>query len=73
MVVVIDVENDVIEDVLPYTLDKNAYVYTGYTNNIEKICTGKYNQKIITYNYPEDFLNNNKNKIYSNQYSEVFK
>jgi uncharacterized membrane protein len=62
-----------LEDILPSTIDRDSYVYSGRTNTIEKRTLHYYESKVIAYNFPTEFLNNNKNKIYNNGSSEIFK
>lgn len=68
------ITQNIITDILPSVIDKNAYVYSDYSNTINSLVIAKdKNSKEISYNFPSDFLNKNKNKIYSNGYSELFK
>lgn len=60
-------------DIIPSTIDKNAYVYASYTNIILNTTFAEYNNREIDYNFPKSFLNTNKNLIYNNGNSEVFK
>lgn len=60
-------------DILPSTLDKNAYVFLGHANFIDKIIIELYNGKDIKYNLPENFLNSNKDLIYNNGSSVIYK
>ncbi len=54
-------------------MDKKAYVYSSYTNTIKKRAFVSYKGETISYNFPTEFLNQNKNKIYNNRESELFK
>lgn len=63
----------VIYDILPSTIDRNAYVYLSRTNMIVEKAFKKHGIDLISYNYPLEFLNKNKNLIYNNGGSEVFK
>ena len=65
--------NRIIGSVLPSTMDKKAYVYSSYTNTIKKRAFVTYKGEVINYNFPTEFLNQNKNKIYNNGESELFK
>ena len=64
-----------ISPILPSIIDKNAYVCLGYANTIKKIIplSLQGGMAILNYNSPTQFLNDNKNKIYNNGESEVFK
>lgn len=66
-------KNRIIESVLPLTMDKKAYVYSSYTSIIKKRAFVSYKGEIISYNFPTEFLNQNKNKIYNNRESGLFK
>jgi uncharacterized membrane protein len=66
-------KKNIIEDILPSTIDKNAYVYSSYVNTIYKRTFIVYENKVMSYNFPTEFLNNNKSKIYNNGSSEIFK
>jgi hypothetical protein len=68
----IDIKN-MLKDVLPSTIDRKAYVYSTYVNNNKNRTFAYYNSKIIGYNFPKDFLIKNKNKIYSDGSSEIFR
>lgn len=65
--------NKVIENVFPSTIDKKAYVYSSHTNMIEKKAFVIAWRGMINYNFPTEFLNKNKNKIYNDGGSEIFK
>jgi len=63
----------IINDVLPSTIGRDAYVYSCFTNTIKKRAFVGVKGELITYNFPTEFLNQNKNKIYNNGDSEIFK
>ncbi|MHB1376982.1 MAG: DUF2206 domain-containing protein, partial [Candidatus Humimicrobiaceae bacterium] len=62
-----------IYDTLPSIIDKNAYVYLSYANTIKKISIKSFRGEIMEFDFPIQFLNDNKNKIYNNGSSEIFK
>ena len=66
-------KNRIIKSVLPSTMDKKAYVYSSYSNTIKKRAFVSIKGETINYNFPTEFLNQNKNEIYNNGKSEVFK
>ena len=68
-----NITQNIITDLLPSTIDKNAYVYSSYANTIDRRTFAYYKHHELSYNYPHQFLGENKNKIYSNGYSEIFK
>jgi uncharacterized membrane protein len=60
-------------DILPSTIDTRSYVYLSQTN-VEKGKVYKiYNIGLLAYDTPIEFLNSNKNLIYNNGGSEVYK
>ncbi|MBE3128779.1 MAG: DUF2206 domain-containing protein [Actinobacteria bacterium] len=60
-------------DILPSAIDKRAYVYLGYSNVTDKVILQLFKGKVILYSLPENFLSNNKNLLYNNQYTEIYK
>jgi len=66
-------KKNIIKDILPSTIGKNAYVYSSYVNTMNKRTFIHYELKVMGYNFPTEFLNQNKNLIYNNGNSEVFK
>lgn len=60
-------------DILPSAIEKRAYVYLGHSNVTNKVILQLFRGKVILYTLPENFLSNNKNLIYSNQYTEIYK
>jgi uncharacterized membrane protein len=68
-----NINSSVLWDILPSTMDRKAYVYSSYLNTIENRTFSGSGLKIMGYNFPTEFLNQNKNLIYNNGSSEVFK
>jgi uncharacterized membrane protein len=68
-------EGRFIYHILPSIIDKDSYIYLNYTNTIKKIIPQfvQGGATSISYNLPTQFLNDNKNKIYNNGESEIFK
>jgi uncharacterized membrane protein len=64
---------DFINDIYPGMIRKESYVYLGYRNTEKKQSSITYNSDIITYEYPIQFLDDNKDLIYSNGYSKIYK
>jgi len=60
-------------NILPTTINKENYVYSSMSNTIQEITFKYYGRGLLTYNFPTKFLNENKNKIYCNGGSEIFK
>jgi len=64
---------NIIKDVFPSVIDKKAFAYSSYTNTIEKRGFAYIEGQEIGYNFPSEFLNQYKNKIYNNGSTEIFK
>ena len=62
-----------LNDVFPQTIAKDAYVYLSYSNAVQKKGYIDTAGQIISYNFPNEFLSDNKNEIYNNGGSEIFK
>ena len=65
--------NLISDDVVPSKIKPASYVLESYTNNFAGRAFKTFNNRLIFYNFPKEFLNDNKNKIYNNGGSEVFK
>jgi uncharacterized membrane protein len=68
-----NINTDIVLDMLPSTMDRKAYVYSSYVNTIENRTFAYYGVKKMGYNFPTEFLNQNKNLIYNNGGSKIFK
>ncbi|HSW81070.1 MAG TPA: DUF2206 domain-containing protein [Candidatus Saccharimonas sp.] len=66
------VQQDLLNDVYPGLVRKNAYVFLGYATVSKQQATVYYNGKLISYSYPIQFLDDNKNLIYNNGGSRVY-
>ena len=64
---------DLTFDILPSTIDTRSYVYLSQTNVERGKIYKRYNIDFLAYDTPIEFLNSNKNLIYNNGGSEVFK
>jgi len=60
-------------NIFPQILRKNSYVYAGNSETVFKKAYTLIQGGSIPYNFPTEFLNDNKNKIYNNGGSEIFK
>jgi hypothetical protein len=60
-------------DIYPGTIRRDAYVFINYSNINQDVATISYNNDLLTYTYPTQFLNQQKNLIYSNGGSEVYR
>lgn len=62
-----------INDLYPGIIRRDAYVFLGYTTVTKQQTSVFYNGEIITYQYPLQFLNQNKNLIYNNGGARVYR
>jgi hypothetical protein len=67
------ISNHISINLLPKFVDKNSYIYSNYVNKVFSRETLAYQEESIVLNFPTEFLNENKNKIYNNGGSEIFK
>ncbi len=62
-----------VNDVNPGLIQPYAYVYLGYNNVTTNQAAIFYNGDLISYTFPTNMLNQQKNLIYSNGGSEIYK
>lgn len=60
-------------DIIPGVVEPYSYVLLGYNDTVNKQAFLSFDGNTFTYNYPMQFLNNNKNLIYSNGGSEIYR
>ena len=60
-------------NVFPSLIDQNGYVYANYANTLDGIGIQSPKDARMEYNFPNDFLNNNKNLVYSNYYTHIYR
>jgi uncharacterized membrane protein len=60
-------------DILPWTIDKHAYVYSGYGETVNGLATVYYSGSFVRYKYPSELLDNTKNVIYNNGQAKIYK
>lgn len=60
-------------NIFPQILKRDSYVYAGNSEVINKKAITYLAGSQVGYNFPTEFLNDNKNKIYNNGGSEIFK
>lgn len=60
-------------DLNPGIIQKDAYVFLGYTNVTKNQAAIFYNGDLITYTLPKKLLNQQKNLIYSNGGTEIYR
>ena len=61
------------QDIFPQVIRKSSYVYLSSSNITEKSILAWLRESAVGYSNPLGFLNENKNLIYNNKYSEIFK
>lgn len=66
-------KHNIYNGIFPSTIDRGAYIYLTYVNTIEKIVNFSYKGIFLGYEYPIRFLDNNKNEIYNNGQSIIYK
>lgn len=63
--------------VIPTFMEKTSYVYASYSNTVKELnyldARERFNRGVLTFNFPTEFLNSNKNLIYSNSVSAIYK
>jgi uncharacterized membrane protein len=59
-------------DIMPSFVKTYSYVLLGYNDTVKKQVFISYDGDTLTYKYPVQFLNSNKNLIYSNGGSEIY-
>ncbi len=59
--------------IFPAIITRDSYVYMSYDNIHRGAAYVEYNNNLINYSYPIQFLGNNKNLIYNDGDSEIFK
>jgi len=68
---------DKVTKIIPSLIIKTSYVYSNFANKINEInywdARERFNNGVLSLNFPTEFLNNNKNKIYNNGGSEIFR
>jgi len=61
------------QDIFPQVIRKSSYVYLSSSNITEESIFVFLRGSVVGYSNPLRFLNGNKNLIYNNKYSEIFK
>lgn len=59
--------------IFPQTIEQSSYVYLMGENIIRGTAFSLYNNNLLTYNYPLAFLNSNKNLIYNDGGSRIYR
>lgn len=63
----------VYNDILPWTIDQQAYVYRGYSEVKNDEATTYINGAFLNYQYPSEILGNTKDVTYTNGRSIIYK
>lgn len=66
-------ENWMKYDILPQVITKNSYVYMSNSNIAYGSASVYLQGTMVNYGFPSAFVNQNKNLIYNNSYSKIFK
>ena len=72
LVAMTGISNGVIADVTPLTINQEAWIYASRTNVVDKRARVLFDNDLVTYAFPSDFLNANFNLVYTDGSSEVF-
>ncbi len=59
--------------IFPLSMKKDTFVYMITVNLVDNMAFLQYQNQTIKYEYPIDFINSNKNLIYSNQGSRIYR
>ncbi len=62
-----------IVEVFPSLIDKNGLVYSNYANTVNGVGITSPKDTRMEYNFPNEFLTNNKNLIYNNKDTRIYK
>jgi hypothetical protein len=60
-------------DIIPGQIETYSYVLLGYNDTVNKQAYISFDGNTIAYNYPIKFLGSNKNLIYNNGSSEIYR
>ena len=60
-------------DILPWAIDKDAYVYATYPEVVNGTATTYVKGSFIRYDYPTQSLDKNKDLLYNNGSAKVYK
>ncbi len=60
-------------DILPWTLDKQSYVFTSYAENSNQVATTYYQGSFVQYQYPTALLNSHKDLLYNDGQAKIYK
>jgi uncharacterized membrane protein len=64
---------DTLDDIYPVLVRQDSYVFLGYTNVRQRLATVSIDGDLVTYHYPLNFLDDNKDLIYANGGARVYR
>ena len=64
---------DTLNDIYPPLVRQDSYVFLGYANVRKQLATVSIDGDLVTYHYPLKFLDANKDLIYDNGGSRVYR
>jgi uncharacterized membrane protein len=60
-------------EIYPGLIQRDGYVFLGYTNITKQTTSAIYNNEAISYTIPVDFFDTNKDLIYSNNAARIYR
>ena len=69
----VESQNWIKQDIFPQVIRKSSYVYLSSSNITEESVFVYLRANMVGYSIPSRFLSENKDLIYNNKYSEIFK
>jgi uncharacterized membrane protein len=64
---------ETLDDIYPVLVRQDSYVFLGYTNVRQHLATVSIDGDLVTYHYPLNFLDDNKDLIYANGGARVYR
>lgn len=61
------------QGVMPTEIGQGDYVYAGNVNLHKELAFGYYQNRVFTFNFPDDYLDRNKDIVYANGHSRIYK
>lgn len=73
LIVPTDIKRGIMYDVTPETIAKGSYVYADYANVVNGISMASQKGQSYKFGFPDAFLRDHKNVLYSNGSSEIYR
>lgn len=73
LVVPTDIKRGIMYDVTPETIARGAYVYADHTNVVDGLSMTSQKGQSYVFTFPEAFLRDHKNVLYSNGSAEIYR